>query len=326
MGSGSFDHTASAARSSMRMSSGVSAFVHTAAISKGTVAAAIHESLDLSKKPYRECRDNPDNPLSVPIGIVVDVTGSMGRIAQLIIDGLHKVVPAIRDRGIVKYPSLCFGAVGDARCDSSRGCFQLGEFEASDELAEQHLGNIWNTGQGGGTQEESYDLPLYFFANHVSTDHWDRRGEKGFLFIIGDERYYETTTPKDALEFCGVPLEVEIPIEATVAKLQERWHVFILRPGQTSNFNDPKVDQAWARLFPDERVMKISDWEDIVSMIAGTISVMSGEALDAAVKAAKDSGLNMSDSTTGLLAKLEAGGELVAAGVGTSGASTSERT
>lgn len=326
MGSGSFDHTASAARASMRASTGASAFVHTAAISAGTAVAAIHDTLNLANKPYRECRDNPDNPVSVPIGVVIDVTGSMGRIADLIIADLNKLVPAIRDRGVVKNPSLCFGAVGDARCDSRRGCFQLGEFEASDELAEQHLGNIWKTDQGGGTQEESYDLPMYFFANHVQTDHWDNRGEKGFLFIIGDERYYNTTTPKDALEFCGINLEADIPIEATAAKLQERWHTFILRPGQTNNFDDPKVDEAWARLFSSERVMKLEDWHDIVPMIAGTISVMSGEAVDAAIKAAKDSGLDVSATTTGLLAKLAEGGELVAAGIGSSGAGTSERT
>ena len=189
MGHGSFDTGASAARAAFRSSSGTSAFVHDADIKSGKVRAGVHETLDLTLKPLRECRDNDDNPLAVPIVVLVDETGSMGAIAQYVIDDLHKVMKAVQEGGVVPHPSIMFGAIGDAYSD--RAPLQMGEFESDDMLAEKHLSNIYREGNGGGNPGESYELAMWFMANQVTTDHWEKRGSKGFLFIIGDEPPYK---------------------------------------------------------------------------------------------------------------------------------------
>ena len=297
MGHGSFDTTSSAARASVRASTGVDAFAHTRAVRAGT-AAPLHDTLDLTKKPRRECRDNEDNPEAVPIAVMVDVTGSMGATAGLIIDSLNKAVSVIQGKGAVPHPAILFGAIGDATCDTTP--IQVGEFESSDELAENHLANIYKEGGGGGQTMESYELAMWFFANQVDTDHWEKRGSKGFLFLIGDESPYPRVKAHEVLKHCGTTLEEDIALKTIADKLQERWHVFVLRPGGTSYDHDPNIRQVWTNVLPVERVIDVDDWHEITSMIAGTVSVMSGLSLDDTIAAMSSVGLRTNGTSTAL--------------------------
>jgi hypothetical protein len=301
MGHGSFDRDASSARAALRASTGQTAFTHHTAAVAGTVDK-LHETLDLRNKPFRECRDNDDNPNSVPIAILVDVTGSMGGVAKEIIDNLHKVVGLIRDEGAVPNPAMLFGAIGDAKCDDVP--IQMGEFEAHDELAEKHLSNIYLENGGGGQGHESYDLGLWFFAHQVQTDHWDKRGQKGFLFFTGDEAPWDTVVAKEVTQHLGVPMEQDVPLSTVVAQLQEKWEVFCVRPGGTGHFGDEAVKSAWKALLPAERVIDVYDWEEIPGLIAGTISVMGGLSVDAVIAAADAHGLKLGAGASTMLTSL----------------------
>ena len=75
-------------------------------------------------------------------------------------------------------------AIGDAECD--RAPLQVTQFEADIRLADQ-LRELWIEGGGGGNRGESYHLPWAFAAMRTSTDCFERRGRKGYLFTIGDE-------------------------------------------------------------------------------------------------------------------------------------------
>lgn len=323
MGSGLFDSTASAARSAFRKTTKTTAFSYDADIKSKKRAAAIHETLDLRNKSTRECRDNADNPVATPIAVMVDVTGSMGRIAELVIDDLHKVVKAITDRGVVKHPALCFGAIGDAFYDKAP--IQMGEFESDDILAEKHLANIYREGGGGGNETESYDLAMWFFANQVSTDHWDKRGEKGFLFIIGDEKPFMVSQANHISSHIGVNIGEDMDLQAVATKLQERWNVFLLRPGGASNYSDPSVIEAWEKVLPAQRIVNVDDWHEIVTLIAGTISVLSGLSVSATIDAMKDADLTVSNTTSNALANLTTSATMVAAGIGTGDSDPVER-
>lgn len=37
---------------------------------------------------------------------------------------------------------------------------------------------------------ESYELAMYFMARHTSIDCYEKRGKRGYLFMIGDELAY----------------------------------------------------------------------------------------------------------------------------------------
>ena len=87
-------------------------------------------------------------------------------------------------KGYVEHPQILFGAVGDATCD--RVPLQVGQFE-SDNRMDDDLGRILLEGGGGGQMTESYELAMYFMARHTAIDCLDKRGRRGYLFIIGDE-------------------------------------------------------------------------------------------------------------------------------------------
>ena len=59
------------------------------------------------------------------------------------------------------------------------------------------LGRILLEGGGGGQKTESYELALYFMARHTATDCFERRGRRGYLFIIGDEMAYPRVKPAE---------------------------------------------------------------------------------------------------------------------------------
>lgn len=160
-------------------------------------ASAIFTSKSLSPKmnPYnqliRESRDSKEHPESTAIIIAVDVTGSMGMIAEnLVKTGLGVLFNEILERKPVKDPQIMVMAVGDSFCDQSP--FQIGQFESDIKVADW-LEKIHVEGNGGGNNSESYDLPLYYAAFHTSIDCFEKRKNKGYLITIGDEMPRENT-------------------------------------------------------------------------------------------------------------------------------------
>ena len=59
-----------------------------------------------------------------------------------------------------------------------------------EEVNPEDLGKLFLEGGGGGQLTESYELAMYFMARHTSIDCHEKRGKRGYLFIIGDEMPY----------------------------------------------------------------------------------------------------------------------------------------
>ena len=136
----------------------------------------IFESFDPSRIAIRESRDSEQNPESTPIIIGLDVTGSMGIIAEVMAkEGLGTLVKGILDREPVVDPHILIMGIGD---QTDRAPLQATQFESDIRIAEQ-LSNIWLEGAGGGNGSEAYDLPWYFAAHKTSIDSFEKRGKKG---------------------------------------------------------------------------------------------------------------------------------------------------
>lgn len=149
------------------------------------VKRKIHESMNPSGVRLREARDSEAHPETLPIILALDLTGSMGHIPQhLIKEGLPKLISRLIQRGIL-HPALMFIGVGDHECDNAP--LQIGQFESGDEEMNMWLERTYIESGGGGNDGESYMLPWYFAANHVVTDHLEKRGKRGILITIGDE-------------------------------------------------------------------------------------------------------------------------------------------
>lgn len=133
----------------------------------------------------RESRDSFENPESLAVMVFLDETGSMGTIpVQLCRGALTHMMKPILEKGITQ-AQICFAGIGDHEAD--REFLQVGQFETSDELIDNWLTKLYIEGNGGGNAGESYLLAWLFAARNTSIDCFEKRGQKGFLFTIGDE-------------------------------------------------------------------------------------------------------------------------------------------
>lgn len=65
------------------------------------------------------------------------------------------------------------------------------------------LGKILLEGGGGGQMRESYELAMYFMARHTSIDCFEKRGKRGYLFMIGDELAYPKAKRREIAKVIG---------------------------------------------------------------------------------------------------------------------------
>ena len=115
----------------------------------------LHKNLDPRGVKIRESRDSADNPNSTPIIAALDVTGSMGMIADVLArEGLGTLFTNILDRKSVTNPHLMFMGVGDANCDSAP--LQVSQFEADNRIVEQ-LTQLWIEHGGGGNSDTNHE-------------------------------------------------------------------------------------------------------------------------------------------------------------------------
>lgn len=152
---------------------------------------------------------------------------------------------------------------------------QVGQFESGLEM-EDDLGNMWLEGGGGGSNQESYQLGLHFFAQHTVSDAWEKRGKKGYVFIIGDERPYERLTRAEASEVFGDSLQDDVSTETLVEQVRERYHVFFIIPAGASNSSAAWLRQTWERLLGSQNVLALDKPENVAEAIAAAVGICEG--------------------------------------------------
>lgn len=267
MGGGSWDSTAYNAAKRARTAAGVDPFAYTKTARTAPGGASAHPTLDPLGVAQREARDSSEHPLTVPIAVMFDVTGSMANVPMVLQNTLPTLMSLLVDKGYVAHPAIFVGAVGDATCD--RVPLQAGQFEADNRI-DEHIRNIYLERGGGGGNHESYDLGMYFMARHTVTDAWDKRGRKGYLFLIGDERAYGHVSAGDVRRLIGDQLDDDISLESIIRELQERWEVFFIVPTNTS-YGGENFDY-WFNLF-GQNTLRLDDAAQISMLIATTIGL-----------------------------------------------------
>src|SRR6187431_140514 len=182
MGSGIWSTDVYDAADRYRRATGASAFAYS-----DSGARTVHTALDPLGVGVRESRDSDEHPESLAIAVLFDVTGSMGSVPRVLQTKLPQLLGLLTRKSYATDPHILFGAVGDASCD--RVPLQIGQFE-SDNRMDDDLARIVLEGGGGGQMTESYELAMYFMARHTSLDCFEKRGRRGYLFLIGDELPY----------------------------------------------------------------------------------------------------------------------------------------
>lgn len=278
MGGSSFSRDDYDARDSYRKATATPVFVHDADIKSGKVHAHIHKSLDPHGVKLRESRDCDAHPVTVPVAILLDVTGSMQQVPSIIQKDLPKLMGHfLEDKASGKkyladgYPAIMISAVDDFDA-VGKNCLQMGQFESGMEI-DQMLENLWLTGNGGGTYHESYQLGLYFMARKTAHDHIEKRGRKGYMFIIGDELAYDPVKSYEVETIIGDKLEADIPFERILEEAQELYHVFFIIPNMTDHYGDSKLEKWWLERLGQQHVLKLEDPHKICELIVSAVAI-----------------------------------------------------
>ncbi|WP_043653754.1 hypothetical protein [Nocardia thailandica] len=270
MGYGHWDDSAYIAARSYRASRGIDDFGYTAEMAgKPYDTWAAHPSLDPFGVGLRECRDSAEHGASLPIVVLFDVTGSMGRVPRIMQTKLGKLHGLLTSKGYATDPQILFGAIGDA--DTDRVPLQVGQFESDNRMDEQ-LRNILLEGGGGGQKSESYELAAYFLATHVATDAWEKRGRKGYVFVIGDELNKPRLAARHIRSVIGDHQRRDIAVDSVYDMLAQRWHVHYILPNQSSYYRDPEIAEHWRGLL-GQNFLKLDDPAAVCELIALTIGL-----------------------------------------------------
>jgi len=235
-------------------------------------------TLDIAMNPkdvkIREARDSEEHPNSLPIVLALDVTGSMGRIpADLVKDGLPNIMDGIIQCGIPD-PQVLFLGIGDHECDDAP--LQAGQFESGDEELDKWLTSLYIESGGGGNDGESYLLAWYFAGYHTITDHFEKRGKKGFLFTIGDEPTLKNIPQKAIQNIMGTGQFQDYTAVELLEKARKMYNVYHLHLKQGHNGTRADVMGGWKQLIGDNLII-VNDYSEISKIIPEIVATKNNE-------------------------------------------------
>lgn len=256
--------------------SGRSAFGFDDDIRQQRVSAGVHPLLDPAKLKggRRESRDSVAHPTSRAVAVLFDVTGSMHKVPRILQQNLCTLFDLLVNEKYLVDPAILIGGIGDATCDIAP--LQVGQFESGNEV-EDDLSRLYLEGGGGGQKTESYELALYFLARKTTLDCVEKRGQKGYAFLIGDELPYGRVKRREVEHLFGDTLQADIPVEKIVAEVQRKYELFYILPNLTSYYNDPEIVATWQKLL-GQNVLRLPDPAAISEAIAATIGLAEGSA------------------------------------------------
>ena len=245
-------------------------------------SSGMHPSLN----PYgvmRESRDSLVNPNSNAIIIGLDVTGSMGMIADTMArEGLGTLVEEILKRQPVSDPHILACGIGDSYHDDAP--LQVTQFEADIRIADQ-LKMIWLEKGGGGNNHEGYHLPWYFAAQHTQIDCFEKRNQKGYLFTVGDEEPPEELLAQHAKRIFGDSLQRDLSVGELLTLVSRMYHVFhvVVEEGNHARAHLPRVLKKWNALL-GQRVLRLKDYRRLAEVVVSAIEVNEGRDRDTVAK------------------------------------------
>jgi len=154
--------------------------------------------------------------------------------------------------------------------------FELGQYENSNAI-DTTLTSMLLLGGGGGYMDpyEAYTLPLYVAGYHTVLDCFTKRGKKGYMFIIGDERIYPTLKHEHIEEVFANGDTKDYTLAELLAAAREKFSVHWILPSGTSHWKDAHVVDFLRDLF-GEKFHELEDPSAICSFIAGIIALEEG--------------------------------------------------
>lgn len=315
MGYGSYSTASYSASTGAKIAAGTTFAYDRTVRSTGDYKA--HKLLDPKTKNkdgvlIRESRDSVEHPNSTPIAIGLDVTGSMANTPRIVQTGLNKLFGLLLRRGYCEDPQVMFTAYGDAFTDNVP--LQAGQFESSDKAIGEVLDSLFCEGNGGGNNGETSTLLWHFMNEHTVTDSWEKRGKKGYFFMIADEKALDLR-PEHVKKFIGddeTPSAENLTAEALAEKLKEKWEVFVLVIDNGAAFRQDSKN-FYSKLFGGNHIIMVQDDTTIPETIGAVIGRMENDDLDDddLIDDLKDSGVSSDVATRTAKAVAKVGGNVI---------------
>ncbi len=272
MGSGIWSASTYSSRVEKRRAAGKDVFEYSAA-AKSSGNLRVHQTLDPYGLQVRESRDSAEHPASNSIIIALDETGSMNRVIRGIHGDLPQLFHLLLGRKYIPHPQILFAGFGDAVSDQVP--LQVGQFE-SDNRMDENLENIILEGNGGPYGMESYELMMFVAARHTAIDCFEKRGRKGYLFMIGDEMAYPGVKSAEVQQLLGYSPQTNIPLAQIIAEVQEKYHFYFIIPAGASGGKDPKILTYWQDLLGAQYVIRLENPDDVSETIGLAIGLNEG--------------------------------------------------
>lgn len=261
----------------------------------------IVEELNPKFIAFRESRDSVANPLSTPLIVAQDVTGSMATVLEhMVRHSLGGLVEEVYGRKPIHDPHVMVMAVGDVECD--RAPLQVTQFEAQVAPLTSQIEKIWLEQGGGGNYHESYILPWLFAALHTAHDSFEKRGKKGYLFTIGDERPTPKLARADVNKFISSPIQTDLTAAQLLDMVSRTYEVFHIIVEQGAHGKEEATHKEWTQLL-GQRALHLKDHTKLSEVIVSAIQIVEGaDKHDVAASWSGDTSLVVAQATKNLTA------------------------
>ena len=217
----------------------------------------------------RECFDSTDHPRTTPIVLGLDVTGSMGYLAVKVAkESLNELIMKLYSTDSVEDPALMCAAYGD--CYDS-AALQVTQFESDIRIVEQLLELYF---ENKGTGKVVPTCLWSFLSNHTNIDAIRKRGEKGFVFTIGDGAPIRSDNVPETIRRVLGDSMPDATRESILREVQKTFHVFHIMIGRSGNTD----------LLPGHRInIAANEIDCIPEIVISTIQMQKGMKLNNAV-------------------------------------------
>lgn len=249
----------------------------TDAIFTNNISKAISSDMNPKDVVVRESRDSVAHPQAQGVIVALDVTGSMGSIPEKMVkETLPNLMKTLIDNGLPDV-QIMFIAVGDHISD--RAPLQIGQFESGTEELIKWLTSTYLEGNGGGQERESYSLAWLVGSKMTALDCFEKRGQKGLIFTIGDEGFHTKIDMASQSKIFGRNFEADLDSIDLLRSAEKTYDVFHLHCNTTQYRDDVRVINPWRDAL-GERLLIVEDTTKIPEIIATTIGVMNQVSLD----------------------------------------------
>jgi len=247
-------------------------------------AKTVDKGNDAKNIVVREARDSDVNPITVPIFIGVDGTGSMGSLSGVVAKKVGLVFQELIDKAVVPGPQVSVALYRDVLMDYYAQ-YQWTQFESDPVTLMGQVEKFYAVGTGGGgNSSESNGLVWYSALTKVVADHMVKRGKKGYLFTIGDEEVPPNLNEMDLRVVFSDGPQVVPTNEEMIKALQKDWHVFHIMVAQGSHMRSyrDRVIRSWTKLL-GQNALLLEHTDSMLEVIVSTIRILEGESVDAVV-------------------------------------------